>query len=175
MLQKRSKIYYKEGELKRIRADLEAGRLGKLLDFLNALKKYINTCQERTKTFESEFTEPEGTADNAMSKHGGKKTRLKETARSAEAWGYYAKVAGGAVVIAGVCWCWSGSCSCVASFSIASLVFSGSLFGGMATTGAARGLSIVHKFTKEDYDLIQSVTKHMNVELGGLNEEIFLF
>ena len=32
----------------------------------------------------------------------------------------------------------------------------------------------MHKFTKEDYDLIQSATKHindLNVVLGGLNEK----
>ena len=107
-----------------------------------------------------------------MGKHGETQNRLKERARSAEAWGYYAKVAGGAVVIAGVAGV--GVTVAAVSFSVASLVFSGGLLGGMAATGAARGLSIVHKFTKEDYDLIQSGTKHindLNVELCGLNEK----
>ena len=76
-----------------------------------------------------------------MGKHGETQNRLKERARSAEAWGYYAKVAGGAVVIAGVAGV--GVTVAAASFSVASLVFSGGLLGGMAATGAARGLSIV--------------------------------
>ena len=112
----------RSGQLKCIRADLEAGRVGKLLDFLNTLKKDINTC---AKTFESEFSELKGTVYNAMGKHGEKQNRLKETARSAEAWGYYAKVTGGAVVIAGVAG--AGVAVAATSFSVASLVFSGSL------------------------------------------------
>ena len=43
----------------------------------------------------------------------------------------------------------AGVAVAAASFSVACLVFSDNLFGGMATTGVARGLSIVQKFTKK--------------------------
>ena len=60
-----------------------------------------------------------------MGKHGEKQNRLKETARSAEAWSNIAKATGGAIVVGGVVTGAAGLAVSAVSVSVASLVFSG--------------------------------------------------
>ena len=61
----------------------------------------------------------------SLGKHGEEQNRLKETARSTEAWSNIAKATGGAIVVGGVATGAAGLAVSAVSVSIASWVFSG--------------------------------------------------
>ena len=162
-------------QLKRIRADLQAGNVGSLQGFLRTLGKRFDNCKECANTFTAEYNALEKSIYNAIHTHAKEEERLKQDMESKEAQHGHAVMAGGAAVTAGVLGAISGGIGLVGG-SVAYLVFSGGLLGGLAFTGAAGGLRVALKFTQEDYALMVTVTDRinkMNKEMKDLNNKKF--
>ena len=159
------------GQLERIRADLEAGRAEKLREFLDTLRNHLNSCKERANKFEVEHDKLKEKVTAAMYKHGTEERKLKDDVRTNETLLRSAAVVGGLSVTGAVV---AIGLTAVAPGVVAYLVFSGGLIGGAAATGAASVVGATLKFKKEDYTLIESVTKHineLNVEMNQIKKK----
>ena len=168
-----AKFASKPERLKRIRADLQAGRTGKLQEFLDTLGKRFDYCKECADTFTAEYEALKKRVKDAIHTHGEAEGSLKQDEESKELYYKGAVATGGMAVTAGILAAASGGVGLIAG-SAAYLIFSGGLLGGVAATGVASGICVALKFTQEDYELMVSVTERINkmfVEMGDLHNK----